>query len=172
MTKTPSLPEMIVSLRRTVAFHQEREAFHGQQEAHFAQQAKLHGEERSRHAAELASASQHLEELLRMEERLGEVVQQARAVPPETREESLGHKPNLSKAVDQVLALWPVDVPFTASSLASEVHRRYGAILHRDVDPRAVAAALRRRRNDRLVEEVRAGRPFQEALYRKVAGAK
>ena len=46
MTKTPSLPEMIVSLRRTVAFHQEREAFHGQQEAHFAQQAKLHGEER------------------------------------------------------------------------------------------------------------------------------
>jgi hypothetical protein len=167
MTKTPSLPEMISSLQRTVAFHQEREAFHARQQAHFAQQEKLHGEERARHAAELEAASQHLDELRRMAERLGEVVQQARAVPPETKEESLGHTPNLSKAVDQVLALWPVDVPFTASSLASEVHRRYGAILRRTVDRSAIAASLRRRRDAGLVEEIRAGRPFQEALYQK-----
>jgi hypothetical protein len=43
--------------------------------------------------AEFASASQHLGELLRMATRLGEVGQQARAVPPETQEESLGPSP-------------------------------------------------------------------------------
>ena len=170
MTKTPSLPEMISSLQRAVAFHQEREAFHARQQAHFAQQEKLHGEERARHAAELETASRHLDELRRMAERLGEVVQQARAVPPETKEESLGHKPNLSKAVDQVLALWPVDVPFTASSVTAEVHRRYGAILRRAVDRSAIAAALRRRVEKGLIKEARAGRPFQEALYKKRAG--
>jgi hypothetical protein len=60
--------------------------------------------------------------------------------------------------------------PSLPEMIASLRRTVYGAILRRDVDPRAVAAALRRRRNDGLVEEVRAGRPFQEALYRKRAG--
>ena len=168
MKKTPSLPEMIESLQRTVAFHKDREAFHAQHQAHHAQQEKLHEEERARHAAELQSATRHLEELRQMAERLGEVVQQARAVPPEMKEDSLGPKPSLSKAVDRVLATWPPEVPFTATSLAAEISRRYGAVLRRDVDPRVIAAALRRRRDDKLVLEVREGRPHQEALYKKV----
>jgi hypothetical protein len=125
MDRTPSLHEMIESLRRTVAFHREREAFHAQQQAQHAQQEKVHGED------------------------------------------TLGGKPNLSKALDQVLASWPPEVSFTATSIAAEVGRRYGAVLRRDVDPRAIAAALRRRRDDGLVQEIREGRPFQEALYRK-----
>lgn len=167
MDRTPSLHEMIESLRRTVAFHREREAFHAREQAQHAQQEKVHGEERARHAAELEAASRHLEELQGMAERLGEVAQQARAVPPEMREDTLGGKPNLSKALDQVLASWPPEVSFTATSIAAEVGRRYGALLRRDADPRAIAAALRRRRDDGLVQEIREGRPFQEALYRK-----
>ena len=168
MAKTPSLPAMIESLQRTAAFHQEREAFHAQQQAHYAQQEKLHREERARHAAELEAASRHLEELRGMAERLGQVVQQARMVPPETKEETLGRHPKLSHAVDRVLESWPPEVDFTATSIGAEVRRRYGAVLGRDVDLRAIAAALRRRRAEGRVQEIRGGRPHLEAQYRKV----
>jgi homoaconitase/3-isopropylmalate dehydratase large subunit len=168
MAETPSLPAMIESLQRTVAFHREREAFHAQQQAHYAQQEKLHGEERARHAAELEVASRHLEELRGIAERLGQVVQQARVVPPETTEEMIGRKSNLSQALDHVLESWPPEVRFTATNIAAEVHRRYGAVLRRDVDPRVIASALRRRRDEGLVEEIRPGRPHLEAEYRKV----
>lgn len=168
MAEPTSLPAMIESLQQAVVFHREREAFHAQQEAHYAQQAKLHGEERARHAAELEAASRHLEELGKMAQRLGEVVQQARIIPPETPEVTLGRKPKLSHAVDFVLEHWPPDLPFTASSLAEEVHRRYGAVLRRDVDPRVIASALRRRCEAGRVKEIREGRPHLEAQYRKV----
>lgn len=168
MSESLSLPAMIESLQRTVEFHREREAAHAQQQAHFAQQEKLHGEERARHAAELEAASQHLEELREMAQRLGQVLQQARTVPPETQEKTLGRKPKLSHALDHVLEHWPPDLPFTASGIAEEIHRRYGAVLRRDVDPRTIAAALRRRREYGWVEEIREGRPHLEAQYRKV----
>jgi len=168
MAEPSSLPAMIESLQRSVEFHQEREAFHAQQEAHYAQQAKLHGEERARHAAEHEAASRHLKELREMEQRLGEVVQQVRIVPPETPEATLGRKPKLSHAVDFVLEHWPPDLPFTTSSLAEEVHRRYGEVLRRTIDPRAVAAALRRHCEAGRVQEIREGRPHLEAQYRKV----
>lgn len=167
MTKMPSLSEMIESLQRTVAFHREREAFHAEQQAYFAQQEKIHDEERARHAAAFETASRHLEEVRGMAERLGEVVQQTRAVPVEAKEEELGRRANLSKALDLVLETWPAEVPFSASSLAAEVGRRYGAVLRREVDLRAIAAALRRRREQGMIREVREGRPFQEALYQK-----
>ena len=167
MSKMPSLPAMIESLQRTAAFHREREAFHAQQQAHFAQQEKLHGEGRALHAAELAAASRHLEELREMAERLGQVVEQTGVAPPEAPEEMLGRRPKLSLAVDHVLESWPPEVPFTATSLAGEVRRRYGAVLRRDVDPRAIASALRRRREGGLLQEIRGGRPHLEAQYRK-----
>jgi hypothetical protein len=158
---------MIESLQRTVAFHQEREAFHAQQQAHYTQQEKLHGEERARHAAELEAASRHLEELREMAERLGQVVQQVRVVPSETAEETVGRKSNLSQALDRVLESWPPDLHFTATSIAAEIRRRYGSVLRRTVDPRVIASALRRRRDEGAVREVREGRPHQEAEYRK-----
>jgi hypothetical protein len=159
---------MIERLQRTVAFHQGQEAFHAEQEAHHAQQEKLYGEERTRHATELETASQQLAELRSMAERLGEViVTQSRAVPPETDEQILGRHPTVGKAVDRVLAAWPAEAPFTATALAEHVSRRYGEILRRPVEARVVASALRRRRNDGILEEIREGRPFQEALYRK-----
>lgn len=168
MAEAPSLPAMIESLRRAVAFHQEREAFHAQQQAHYAQQEKLHREERARHAADLEAASRHLEELGEMAQRLGEVVQRSRIAPSETPEATLGRKPNLSHAVDLVLEHWPPDLPFTAASIAEEVHRRYREVLRRDVDLRAIASALRRRREDGRLQKIREGRPHLEAQYRKV----
>jgi hypothetical protein len=159
---------MIEGLKRTVAFHKEREAFHGKQEAHHAQHQKLHLEEKTRHGAELESVSRQLEELQSMAERLGQVVTQSRGIaPPETDQQLLGGHPNVSKAVDQVLASWPQDVPFTATTLAAEVSRRYASVLRRSVSSRVVASALRRRRDDRIVEEGREGKPFLEAMYRK-----
>jgi hypothetical protein len=56
-----------------------------------------------------------------MAERLGEVVTHSRTMPPETDEQVLGRHPNLSRALDRVLATWPQDVPFTASTLAAEI---------------------------------------------------
>jgi len=159
---------MIERLQRTVAFHQGREAFHAEQEAHHAQQEKLHREERTRHAAELETVSGQLAELRSMAERLGEViVTQSQAVPSETDEPGLGRHPTVGKAVDRALAAWPAEAPFTATALAEQVSRRYGDVLPRPVDVRVVASALRRRRNDGIVEEIREGKPFQEALYRK-----
>ena len=89
-------------------------------------------------------------------------------LPPETQEETLGRKPKLSHAVDHVLDSWPPEVQFTATSIAAEVRRRYGAVLRRDVDPRAIASALRRRRAEGRVQETREGRPHLEAQYRRV----
>lgn len=168
MKKTPPLHEMIDGLQRLVAFHQDREQHHAGQAAHHAAQEKLHQEERARHAAELEAATRNLQELKGMAERLGEVITQSRSLPPETDEQILGRRPNLSKALDRVLATWPHNVPFTASTLATEIHHRYGAILRRRIDPRAVGSALRRRRDKGVLQEVREGRPFEEAEYRKV----
>jgi len=159
---------MIDKLQKMVAFHQGRETFHAEQEAHHAQQEKLHREERSRHAAELETASGQLAELRSMAARLGEViVTQSQAFLPETDEQSLGRHPSVGKAVDRALAAWPAEAPFTATALAAEVSRRYGDLLRRPVGARVVASALRRRRKDGIVEEIREGKPFQEALYRK-----
>jgi hypothetical protein len=168
MTAVPELHATIEGLKRMAAFHQEREAFHAGQEAHHAQHLKLHKEEKERHSAELATISRQLEELQDMAQRLGEVVTQSRGiVPPVTDASKLGPHPNVSKALDQVLASWPPDVPFTASTLAAEIHRRYSTILRRSVSPRVVGAALRRRRDERRLVEVQEGRPHQEAVYRR-----
>jgi hypothetical protein len=167
MTETPSLTEMMDRLRRTLAFHKEREAFHAQQQAHYAQQEKLHGDQRAHHAAEIEATSRHLEELRELSDRLGTVLQQTRAVPPETDEQTLGKRPMVSKALDRVLATWPSDLPFSASTMAAEVTRRYGAVLRRSVDMRVVANSLRRRCDKGRLREVRGGRPYQETLYQK-----
>ena len=167
-SKTPPLQDVIESLQRSLAFHRERERFHAEQQAHHGSQGKLHGDERARHAAEIESATRHLEELQGLATRLDEVMTQTRAVPPETDEQILGRKPKLSKAMDRVLATWPLDVPFTATSLGAEIDRRYGALLRRSVDSRAIGSALRRRRDQGLLRQIREGRPFEEAQYQKV----
>jgi hypothetical protein len=168
MKAVPSLHTMIEGLKRMVAFHQEREAFHAAQEAHHAQHQKLHMEEKARHGAELAEVTRQLAELQGMAQRLGEVATQSRGgAPPVTDAMTLGPHPNVSKALDQVLASWPPDLSFSATTLAAEIHRRYATILRRSVSPRVVGAALRRRRDEGRLVQVREGRPHQEAHYRK-----
>jgi hypothetical protein len=166
--KVSPLQETIEGLQRSLAFHQSREKLHAEQQAHHESQAQTHRDERARHAAEIEAITRNLEELRGIAERLGEVMTRSRSVPPATDEQILGRRPNLSIAVDRLLATWPVDVPFTASSLAAEIQRRYGTILRRSVDIRAVGSALRRRRDKGLIREVREGRPYVEAEYRKV----
>ena len=168
MDAVPELHALIEGLRRTEAFHQEREAFHAEQEAHHAEHQKLHMEEKDRHSTELVEVSRQLEELQGMAQRLGEVAMQSRGIaPPVTDATTFGPYPNVSKALDQVLASWPPDLSFTATTLADEIHRRYATILRRSVPPRVVAAALRRRRDEGRLEEVEEGRPHQEAVYRR-----
>lgn len=166
--KTSPLQDTIEGLQRSLAFHQGRETFHAEQQERHASQAKLHGDERARHAAEIEAITRNLDELRGIAERLGDVITRSRVAPPETDEQILGRSPKLSKAVDRLLATWPADVPFTATSLATEIQRRYGAVLRRPVDIRSVGSALRRRRDKGLLREVREGRPFEEAEYRKV----
>lgn len=165
--KTSPLQDMIESQQRSLAFHQGRETFHAEQQEHHESRAKLHADKRAHHAAEVEAITRNLEELQGIADRLGEVITKSRVVPTETDEQVLGRRPNLSIAVDRLLATWPPHVPFTASSLATEIHRRYGNILHRKIDVRAIGSALRRRRDQGLLHEVREGRPFLEAQYRK-----
>ena len=164
-TNSP-LQETIEGLQRSLAYHQSREKLHAEQQAHHASQERIHGEERARHALEIESITRHLEELQGIAERIGEAITRS-SIPSETDEQVLGRNPNLSKAVDRLLATWPADVPFTATTLAAEIQRRYGTILRRSIDIRAVGSALRRRRDKGQLREVREGRPFEEAQYRK-----
>jgi hypothetical protein len=166
--KISPLQDTIEGLQRSLAFHQSREKLHAEQQAHHASQEKLHADERALHAAEIEAITRNHEELQGIAERLGEVMTRSRVAVSETDEQILGRNPNLSKAVDRLLATWPPDVPFTATTLATEIQRRYGTILRRKVDIRAVGSALRRRRDKGQLREVREGRPFEEAQYRKV----
>ena len=102
-----------------------------------------------------------------MSDRVGEVLK-VRTLPLETDAQSLGRHPNLSKALDRVLATWSPELPVTASTMAKEISRRFGALLGRNVDPRVLGAALRRRRDKGLLREESEGRPFQEAVYRVI----
>src|SRR4028119_1903741 len=94
----------------------------------------------SRHAAELETAVQQLEELRSMSKRVGEVVK-ARALPPETDAQILGRSPNLRKGPARVLATWSPEIPITASEMAIEISRRFGALPGRNTAPTVTAAA-------------------------------
>jgi hypothetical protein len=170
MGRELSVTQILANLEKQLSFHREQEALHREKEA-------FHRDQRAHHAAEFERLSQQFEAFKTAVDTVEPAIRVAEAVtaappppPPPPDDRDLGRKPKPSQAVDRVLRSWPDGEPFGASAVTAAVNRRFAGKVP-PVDVRTISSFLRRRRENGLLEEVREGLPFHEALYRKVAGA-
>jgi hypothetical protein len=164
MSAKMTVTEMLDTLRGQIDFHRGQETFHAQQEVH-------HREERARHAAELAEVTQRFEALQAAVTGAEQVLRVPEPPPqpavPAPDDSDLGHRPKASQAFARVLDGWAAGVTFGATAFAEEVWRRFPGKLRGEKDTRAVSLYLRRRLEQGLLESIREGRAYHEALYRK-----
>lgn len=160
-----SLEEVEASLEKRVAFHREKEAFHSQQEAH-------HREQRELHAAELEKVQQSLEGFRAASARAVELARPVETEPvkpptPAVLEIELPPPNRLmaSRLVSKLAGSPGLPEPFSPSTVAQEVNRRFGAQLPKPLTTRAASDILRRLTENGEIHLVREGRPFNEALY-------
>jgi len=159
-----SIGQMLAKLEAKVAHHREKKAFHAEQEI-------LHRDQTAIHAAALETALAHLEAFKTASLSAGELLEkdEALAKPAAEAEEeiNLRAKRALSHMVAKVLEGKAADAVFGATVVTQEIEQRWGAKLRRRPDPRSVGAALRRGAAAGRLHEVREGRAYHEALYRK-----
>lgn len=153
-----SVVEILASLEAQIAEHRDKAASHGEQEA-------FHREQKELHTAELERLSQQYEAFKAAASTVEHIARMPQAKAADDRD--LGSKPRLGKVLARVVDSWQAGIPFGPSAVAAEANRRFAGNLRHRIDGRAVSTFLRRRRDLGLLEEVREGRPFQEALYRK-----
>lgn len=161
-----SVDEMLAKLEAQIAFHRERTSFHSQQRDH-------HSEELARHTAELDRLSRYHESFKSVTASVEEVFRDAQPALASAQAEgdaALGDNPRIGRMVARVVKTWPPGVPLGASAIAAEIHRRFAGKLRR-VDVRSISVSLRRRAEEGILELVREGKPFHEALYRKPPAA-
>lgn len=152
-TKLP-VAEVLANLEAQMAFLRRQEAYHADQEV-------FHREQRVAHAAALENAARHYEAFGGVAER-----QPAAAEEKETVSEAQDGKRVLrSRLVSRLATERPAGEPFSASDLAAEVNRRFGAAMDQPADIRLAAAALRRLVTKGVLQVVRPGLPHHEALY-------
>jgi len=153
-----SVARILSQLEERIGHHQRQEAFHAQQEA-------LHQQQKARHAAELAVARERYESFRAAADSAGELV--ARPLEEPVVDDSIpsGKWAVLSRLIARVVATKGPIEPFGANAIAREVEERWGNRLKRRVDPRSVAAQLRRMARTGRIHQLRAGRAFHEALY-------
>jgi len=160
-----SVGEMLAKLEAQIAFHRERTAFH-------TEQRDRHQAELGRHAAELDRLTRYYETFKGVAADVEEAFRDAQpALASELAkgDDALGGKPRVGRMVARVVKTWEPGVPFGASAVAAEIGRRFAGKLSRGVDVRSVGASLRRRCEEGVLELVREGKPFHEAVYRKPA---
>jgi len=165
MTSKLPIDQMLVQLEGKVAHLRERQAFHAKQEA-------FHHERAAGYSTELATAVERLEafrtaaanadELLA---RLGRDSAAADAL------EDLGKGRPLSRMIARVVEDKAPGETFGPKAVTQEIHKRWGAKLRARVDPRSVAATLRRWALRGRIHRTREGRGRYESLYVKKAGA-
>ncbi|MFP5289254.1 MAG: hypothetical protein ACLGI9_26200 [Thermoanaerobaculia bacterium] len=168
-----SLEEVEASLEKRVAFHREKEAFHSQQEAH-------HREQRELHAAELEKVQQSLEGFRAASARAVELARPVEAEPvkpptPAVPEIELPPPNRLmaSRLVSKLAGNPDLPEPFSPSTVAQEVNRRFGAQLPKPLTARAASDILRRLAENGEIHLVREGRPFLRLPRRPpLAGSK
>lgn len=168
MSRELSVTQILANLEKQLTLHREQESHHREQEV-------FHREQRAHHAAELERLSQQyetfktaitsVEPAIRLAEQVHVAAPPPAPPPPDDRD--LGRHPKPGQAIDRVLHSWPDGKSFGASAVTAEVNRRFAGKLH-PVDVRTTSSFLRRRLEAGLLTEIREGRPFQEALYRKV----
>lgn len=149
MSSKLPIDQMLVQLEGKVAHLRERQAFHAKQEA-------FHHERAAGYSAELATAVEHLEAF--------------RAAAADANED-LGKGRPLSRMIARVLEAKAPDEVFGPAAVTNEIHARWGAKLRRKVDPRTVAATLRRWAVSGRIHRTREGRAHYESLYVRKAPA-
>lgn len=164
MAKLRSIDEILSKLQEQVDFHTEQEKLHAEKE-------ELHREKRNAHAAALEEARRKLEAL---REAAAEAIDLAErsALPPKPevkdfKEEDVGSasRPKLGKMVILLLREKGGDERFGAQALSREVNQRFRDRLRRAVDAVQMSVILRRLHRRGLIHQIRAGRPYREAIY-------
>jgi len=160
MSRQLTIERVLAELQSRIELHRGKHAFHAAQEA-------FHQEEKDRHAAELQMVLERFETFRAAADAVGEIVARPR---PEEKviDDSIpaGKGAVLSKLVARVVAARDRDEPFGATDVTREVQQRYGARLKRRIDVRSVGAKLRRMAQSGLIDQLREGRAFHEALYK------
>lgn len=165
MSTALSVAQILETLEKRLASHREQAEFHTQQEVH-------HREEAARHTAELEKVSRHLEAFKATAMTAADLAREADPTPPPMKEEEddrdfIGKRIMVSKLVAKVVDRMADGETFGAGRIAAETNRRYGSLMQRPVDARAVSVTLRRLRQSGRIRLVREGKALQEALYAK-----
>jgi hypothetical protein len=153
-----SVARILSELKSRIEHHQSQEAFHAQQEA-------FHQQQKARHAAELAFARERYETFQAAADSAGELVARPREEPAVDDSIPSGKWAVLSRLVARIVATKGPIEPFGANDITREIEARWGDRLKRRVDPRTVAAKLRRMARTGRIHQLRAGRAFHESLY-------
>jgi hypothetical protein len=160
MSRQLSVGSILAELQERMDHHHSREVFHAQQEA-------FHQEQRAHHAAELQMVRERFEAFQAAADAAGELVARPREVKAVDDSIPAGKGAVLSKLVARVVAARGPLERFGANDVAREIRERYGSRLNRKIDPRSVAAKLRRMAQAGMIHCVRPGRALYEALYTK-----
>jgi hypothetical protein len=154
-----------LSVARILGELEARIDHHRRQEAHHAQQEALHQEQKARHAAELAFALERYDTFRAAADAAGELVARPREKTAVDDSIPSGKWAVLSRLVARIVATKGPIESFGANQITREIEERWGDRLKRRVDPRSVAAKLRRMARTGHIHQLRAGRAFHEALY-------
>ncbi len=163
-----SLEQMLQQLEAKIALHKERQAFHAQQETHHREQAAVH-------AAELSAATERYEALRAAVTAADELLEHSQPAAPQQAsrpaDEDLGRGRPIGRMIARVVEdIGPEEI-FGPTAVTREIHKRWGAKLRRKVDPRTVAATLRRWALYGRIHQTRKGKAYRESLYVKKAPA-
>lgn len=158
MSRHLSVDRILGELKDRIEHHQSQEAFHTQQEA-------FHQQQKARHSAALALARERYETFQAAADSAGELVARPREEPVVDDSMPSGKWAVLGRLVDRIIATKGPIEPFGANDITRDIEERWGDRLKRRVDPRTVAAKLRRMARTGRIHQLRAGRAFHESLY-------
>jgi hypothetical protein len=163
MSSSLSIDQMLLQLEARVAHLRERQAFHAKQEA-------FHREKAGGYSAELATAAERLEAFRAAAADAGELLARLGRVPTASdADDDFGPGRPLSPMIARVVEGKAAGEAFGPKAVAQEIQKRWGAKLRAKVDPRSVAATLRRWALRGRIERTREGRGRRESLYVKRA---
>lgn len=169
MGSNVSIAEALAQLEAKIAYHQEQQALHAAQEAHHAEQQAFHAGQKGTHQAEHRKAVERYEAFKAASESIGgmlvDVKPPAPAPAPMSDDVAIGGWRWLSRLMSRVIEAKEPDEVFGASTLITEIHRRWGAKLKQGIEPRSVSATLRRWAATGRIHLVRDGRSYYESLY-------
>ena len=159
MSAKQSIADVLADLEAQIAQLEQQVELHAQQEVY-------HREQKEQSAAKLETVSRGYQEF---KQTAGKVLELTAARPARRREDDgpdLGGKPRLSRVLDAVLEDKTAGETFTADQVIREMLARFGRKLDRGIDPRSVAAQLRRLHQRGKLRLVQAGRSHHQAVYK------